>query len=52
MSGVNPRNMTARQPGEEAIVNPSRPESAIDLFSDAVLADPYPYYRQLRVAVR
>ena len=26
----------------------SRPESAIDLFSDPVLADPYPHYRQLR----
>jgi cytochrome P450 len=26
----------------------SRPESALDLFADAVLADPYPHYRALR----
>jgi cytochrome P450 len=27
---------------------PTRPESDIDLFSDAALADPYPRYRELR----
>jgi cytochrome P450 len=29
-------------------MKPNRPESDIDLYSDSVLEDPYPFYRQLR----
>jgi cytochrome P450 len=29
-------------------MKPNRPESAIDLYADSVLEDPYPSYRQLR----
>lgn len=29
-------------------MKPNRPESDIDLYSDSVLQDPYPFYRQLR----